>query len=407
MGAKVWLSFVASVVLGTLYAGLVGVVSARLRWPFVAWPVFILAFWLVLWRWGWLRFVGFFAILPVSILGFEVLQSNIRPSFDVHHYLTIDRSHYLSGTRIRKPESLRSSPGHAGWGVKEMLIGADGFRADPVTGVGNPDRCRWALIGDSVIFGSGLPYRETIGPVLRASGLDVCVFGVSGNGMANYLATFRYVQDRLEPSAHVAIYLFTENDFVWTTNAISSAPWWQALSDLVNYFEYWRQATYTYRFANGGLTPVSEPNRIWDLQIGEGESVKLLRDPAGYVPPTRLTTRQQRYLEFFFKGLLDLVRAQPWQVSVVLLPAGMEILANLASRNSQLRALDLARLEALEMCRTSELGCEDFAPYLYTRTVAEGKNPYFTDDLHYSAFGTRVLAEHYLAISGHLLAGQR
>jgi len=405
---RFWLSFLAAIVLGVAWAGLVGLLSWRLQGPAIAFPVFTFAFWFVFLAWGWLRFVGFFAILPFSILGFEILETVIRPSLDVHQYVTLDRAHFLMGERIRMPEyHVTTAPGRAGWGEKEVLIGNDGFRADPESGVGNPARCRWALIGDSVIFGSGLPYHETLGPTLKNIGLDACVFGVGGNGPVNYLATLRYIKDRLEPGADVAIYL-TENDFLWTFHELSPARWWWALADLVGYYEYWRRATFTFRLVNGRLVAPSAATQVWELKIGSGEPVKLLSDPAVYVSPASLSPRQLRYLDFFFKSLLDLTKGQPWRVTVVILPSGREILANFALGNLQLRALDKPRLEALEMCQAAGLACGDFSAFLYARAIAEGKNPYFLDDkAHYSAFGTRVLAEHYREISKGLLAGRK
>ena len=38
-------------------------------------------------------------------------------------------------------------------------------------------------------------------------------------------------------------------------------------------------------------------------------------------------------------------------------------------------------------------------PGLYERTLAEGRNPYFVDDRHFSAFGTRLVAQHYLGVA--------
>ena len=405
---RFWPSFLAAIVLGIAWAGLVGLLSERLRGPVIAFPVFTVAFWFAFLAWGWLRFACFFAILPFSILGFEILETVIRPSLDVHQYVTLDRAHFLIGERIRMPEyHVTTAPGRAGWGENEVLIGPDGFRADPESGVGNPARCRWALIGDSVIFGSGLPYHETLGPTLKKIGLHACVFGVGGNGPVNYLATLRHIKERLEPGADVSIYL-TENDFLWTFHELSPARWWWALADLVGYYEYWRRATFTYRLVNGKLAAPGAATQVWELKIGSGEPVKLLSDPAAYVSPASLSPRQLRYLDFFFKSLLDLTKGQPWRVTVVILPSGREILANFALGNLQLRALDKPRLEALEMCQAAGLACGDFSAFLYARAIAEGKNPYFLDDkAHYSAFGTRVLAEHYREISKGLLAGRK
>lgn len=403
---RFWPSFLAAIVLGVAWAGLVGLLSERLRGPAIAFPVFTVAFWFAFLAWGWLRFACFFAVLPFSILGFEILETVIRPSLDVHQHVTLNRMHYLMGERIRMPEYyVTTAPGRAGWGEKEVLIGPDGFRADPESGVGNPARCRWALIGDSVIFGSGLPYHETLGPTLKKIGLDACVFGVGGNGPVNYLATLHHIKERLEPGAHVAIYLFAGNDFIWTLHELSPARWWWGLADLVGYYDYWRRATFTFRLASGESAGTGAATQAWELKIGSGEPVKLLSDPTAYVPPASLSPRQLRYLDFFFKSLLDLTKDQPWRVTVVILPAGQEILADFAFGNPQFR--DKSRVEAVKICQAAGFACDDFAPFLYARAIAEGRNPYFLDDkAHYSAFGTRVLAEHYWEISKGSSAGR-
>ena len=73
------------------------------------------------------------------------------------------------------------------------------------------------LIGDSVIYGLGLPYSETLRPVLEKMNVDACVFGVTGNSPVDYLATLNYVQDRIDNGAHTAIYVYAYNDFVSLT----------------------------------------------------------------------------------------------------------------------------------------------------------------------------------------------
>jgi hypothetical protein len=48
---------------------------------------------------------------------------------------------------------------------------------------------------------------RTQGPARKGTGVDACVFGVTGNSPIDYLATLRYVAHRIEPGAHVAFYL--------------------------------------------------------------------------------------------------------------------------------------------------------------------------------------------------------
>ena len=122
---------------------------------------------------------------------------------------SFDRSHYTPGYRVKNPKFKDRVDG-----PKEILIGKDGFRADPASERGNPERCQFALIGDSMIYGTGLAYRFTLGPVLADMGLQACVFGVTGNSPIDYLATLKYVADRIDPGAYVAVYFYANNDFI-------------------------------------------------------------------------------------------------------------------------------------------------------------------------------------------------
>jgi hypothetical protein len=67
-------------------------------------------------------------------------------------------------------------------------------------------------------MGAGCPINiilyNTLGPVLAGMGVSACVFGVTGNSPIDYLATARYVADRIDPGAYVAFYLYAYNDFV-------------------------------------------------------------------------------------------------------------------------------------------------------------------------------------------------
>jgi hypothetical protein len=195
--------------MGTLYAVLMGLIFRSQAAPVSSWPVWISFFWLVFNKFGLLRFSGFIAVLPVSLLAFEIVRSVRYLGASADRHRSLDRSHYTPGLKAKNPQSSDGSNG-----PKEILIGRDGYRADPETGRGNPERCRSVLIGDSMIYGTGLTYPVTLGPVLANMGLPACVFGVTGNSPLDYLATLRYVAARIEPGAYLAIYLYAYNDFV-------------------------------------------------------------------------------------------------------------------------------------------------------------------------------------------------
>ncbi|HSF56717.1 MAG TPA: hypothetical protein VLD83_01465, partial [Candidatus Binatia bacterium] len=201
--------FLLSFFMGTLYAGLMGLIFRSQAAPVFSWPVWIGLFWLAFRKFNLLRFTGFLAVIPVSLFVFEVVRSVRSPGMSADRHRSLDRSHYTPGLAVKNPNSDEHSNAPKG-----ILIGRDGFRADPETGRGNPERCRFALIGDSMIYGTGLAYPFTLGPVLAERGVPACVFGVTGNSPLDYLATLKYVADRIEPGGTVAIYVYAYNDFV-------------------------------------------------------------------------------------------------------------------------------------------------------------------------------------------------
>ena len=75
-------TFLLAFFLGTLYAVLVGLIAGSLRAPLIAWPVWIALFWFLFWKFKLARFAGFLLILPVCVIGFELIWSakNEQPS---------------------------------------------------------------------------------------------------------------------------------------------------------------------------------------------------------------------------------------------------------------------------------------------------------------------------------------
>ncbi len=51
------------------------------------------------------------------------------------------------------------------------------------------------------------------------------------------------------------------------------------------------------------------------------------------------------------------------------------------------------------MCKATSFACEDISGWIYLRMIAEGQNPYFIDDRHFSRFGTRIVAANFIALS--------
>jgi hypothetical protein len=290
--------------------------------------------------------------------------------------------------------------------VTAIHIGEDGFRADPETGRGNPPRCREVLIGDSMIYGSGLPYSDTLRPVLAKMGVDACVFGVTGNSPVDYLATLTFVQDRIDNDAHIAIYVYAYNDFVSLNKYMERwlrgvSPSFSVITGLINYYDDWRRTTFIQALLRRSTAAPKTSARLWHLRISETKNVGVYwpHDPSRYQPTPPLGREQRATFKFFLQRLRLLVANRPWQVSIVFIPDNDEMLANLANSSAIFQDLDPRRVEALKICKAHSFHCRDLTAYLYGRVVAEGQNPYLPEDRHFSVFGNRVVAEHYLSIA--------
>jgi hypothetical protein len=395
--------FLLAFLMGTLYAVLMGLIFRSQAAPVFSWPVWIGFFWLLFNKFGLLRFSGFIAVLPVSLLAFEIVRSVRYPGASADRHKSIDRSHYTPGLQAKNPQVSDGSNG-----PKEILIGRDGFRADPETGRGNPERCRFVLIGDSMIYGTGLAYPLTVGPVLADMGLLACVFGVTGNSPLDYVATLKYVAARIEPGAYVAIYLYAYNDFVslhrfFERGVLTTSSWLNKLLDWAFYFDRWRHATWTYSLFREA--PPAPPTSFPQHQIVEEQPIKTLdsRDSPPYVTPKPLNRRHRFALSVFLSRLNEFVNGRPWRVSVLIHPDYTEIYANFARSSPVFVDLDPRRAEGLKMCKEFPLQCEDISRYIYERSFAERKNPYLDHDRHFSAFGTRVVAEHFAALTKRAL----
>jgi hypothetical protein len=113
--------FVIACVIGTLYAALVALICGPLRAGFIAWPIWIGIFWFLFWKFHLLRFAGYIAVLPVSVLAFEMIWPTLHPGMIADRYTTIDRSHISPNVRAIYPKEKAQDaiPGGYGWGLKK------------------------------------------------------------------------------------------------------------------------------------------------------------------------------------------------------------------------------------------------------------------------------------------------
>ena len=128
-----------------------------------------------------------------------------------------------------------------------------------------------------MIYGSGLPYQQTLGPVLTRMGVKACVFGVPGNSPVDYLATLRFVSERIDPGAYVAFYLYAYNDFVdlkkYVWRGLLSKVQAQVL-EAANRYDSWRKSTYLWSYMRSRGEARPEPLRFWHYNVGKTEPIK-------------------------------------------------------------------------------------------------------------------------------------
>ena len=396
--------FLLAFVIGTSYAVMIATMNSKLPGALIAWPINVVIFWILFERFKLLRFAGFILVPPVLFVGFQAFWSASHPGAVADKYMAHDRSHYVPGTRVKAAAHNQNDPDAMGWNVTEIMIGADGFRADPASGRGNPEICRYVLIGDSMIYGSGLVYADTFGPVLSELGLQACVFGVTGNSPADYLSTLNFVAGRIAPGAYVAFYLYAYNDFVglskyMTRRARGYSGLFPIIAEWTARFDQWRRETIIYAWFHAPrVRPVMKP---WQYQVGDDRQIKFLyaRDPKEYDKPGALDDKQRQALKFFLDGVSQSAKGRNWRIAMVIHPDHSEIYANLARGARALEDLDPRRADGLEMCRARKFSCEDISHLIYEKTIAEGKNPFLSNDRHFSRFGTRVVAENFVALA--------
>ncbi|MGH7855629.1 MAG: phage holin family protein [Candidatus Binatia bacterium] len=399
--------FLVALITGILYAVVVGLFASPLRAPFIALPILTALFWLVFWKFKAVRFAGFLWALPVALIAFELFWSAANPGMVADRYTAVDRSHYKSG-RVKRASAVNADAGIYGAGVSETLFGADGFRADPQTGKGNPERCQFALIGDSMVYGSGLPYQNTFGPVLAEMRVRACVLGVTGNSPIDYLATARYVADRIDPGAYVAFYLYAYNDFVnlnkyASRGILSLSKRFPRVFTSAAAFDNWRQSTFTFsrftakRFSrDGARCPTCAAGRerggVWQYDFGKSR-IKIFypHDPAQYEPPKPLNRQKRAALQYFFDGVREFSRGRSWRVAMIIHPDESEFYANVARRAASFTDLDPRRAEALKICNGYGFFCTDISRHIYKRALEEGENPYFANNRHFSIAGTQIV----------------
>lgn len=396
--------FLLAFVIGTIYAVMVGTMSAQLPVVLIAWFINIVIFWILFEKFKWLHFAGFILVPPVLMLGFQFYWSASHPGVVADKYMAYDRSHYVPGTRVKATADNQNDPDAIGWNVAEILIGADGFRADPASGRGNPQSCQYVLIGDSMIYGSGLVYADTLGPVLSEMGLQACIFGVTGNSPADYLSTLNFVAGRIAPGAYVAFYIYAYNDFVSLSKFMSRrvrgySGLFPMITEWTARFDQWRRGTIIYAWFHAPrLRPAMKP---WQYQVGNSKQIKVLyaRDPKDYDRPRALDNDQRQALNFFLDGVSQSATGRNWRIAMVIHPDHSEIYANLARGARVLEDLDPRRADGLEMCKATKFSCEDISRFIYEKMISEGKNPFFTDDRHFSRVGTRVVAENFVVLA--------
>src|SRR5215467_2721072 len=114
--------FLIACFLGTLYAGLLGLVTYPLRASLISWPVWIILFWFLADKFNLPRsFAILLLVLPLSILSFEITRTIIQPPTYAFQLLSLDRSHYRPRTRVINRKFAPSGPESPPSAVRENL----------------------------------------------------------------------------------------------------------------------------------------------------------------------------------------------------------------------------------------------------------------------------------------------
>ena len=182
---------------------------------------------------------------------------------------------------------------------------------------------------------------------------------------------------------------------------ILQSPSFSVITGLINYYDDWRRTTFIQALLRRSTAAPKTGAPLWHLRIADAKEIKVYwpHDPSQYEPAPPLNREQRATFQFFLQRLRESVANRLWRVSIVFIPDNDEILTNFAHSSSTFQDLDPRRVEALKLCAAREFDCRDLSPYLYRQVVAEGQSPYLPGDRHFSVFGNRVVAEHYLSIA--------
>ena len=127
------------------------------------------------------------------------------------------------------------------------------------------------------------------------------------------------------------------------------------------------------------------------------------RDPKNYEKTRPLNVSESEALKLFFRNVAKTGRNRSWRIATVILPDNAEIYANMARKARAFVDLDPRRAEALEICTKSGFLCEDISKLIYEKALQQGKNPFFSDDRHFSRFGISIVAEHFAELTARTL----
>jgi hypothetical protein len=175
---------------------------------------------------------------------------------------------------------------------------------------------------------------------------------------------------------------------------------YQWLYDAADYFDRWRKTTIVFASLHTKATPPAASMKLWQYEWDNVKRVSLRysRDPQHYQERKSLNASERQALELFFDGIAAKATDRSWKVSIIVHPDDAEIYANLARRAPALEDLDPRRANALAICKTKAFDCQDISRLIYARILVEGRNAYFTDDRHFSPFGTAIVADHFASL---------
>ncbi len=228
-------------------------------------------------------------------------------------------------------DDLRDTP----WCVRYDMNSL-GLRERELAPAPAPGQQRVLLIGDSFVFGEGVPWDHTLGQQLQSGGTEQVAWinaGRPGFGTGDELARLRQLAPQLQ--CRQALVVFTANDIDLTTELAGRQKF---INDLINIRDEYLVADRAVRGYSGRLRSLSMWGAFRDMRRITAQTIDWYRD--SYDPAHNAAN-----LEVFSERLRALAQWPDCQVVLVLYPLleGLEGTYPLAEVHARVATLAIER----------------------------------------------------------------